>query len=158
MPEQDYVVPGIVLEQYAKFDIKELYTIMHDWLVQRGYDFLEKQYVEEKNDIKAKWDAEKKIDDYTKFVIKISLKISNVQEVETPKRKLKQGDINIKFESYIQRDYEETWEKRPTHKFFRGLFDKYVVKGKFEDYEKKLKEETYHFYEDVKAFLKMPKF
>lgn len=159
MVEKDYIVPGIIIEQQAKFDLNELYKFLKDWFTSRNYDLFEKKYEELQGaNINTKWDAEKKIDDYTKFIISVKIKCTNIHDVKTAKRALKEGNINIKFESVIERDYEDRWEVRPSHKLIRGIFDKYVKKGQAEEYEEKLKKETYHIYEDTKAFLNMPRF
>jgi cysteine-rich repeat protein len=40
--------------------------------------------------------------------------------------------------NYIIKDYEGTWEKNPTMKFLRGVYEKFIVEGRIKQYEGKV--------------------
>lgn len=162
MAERDYIIPEILLKKEAIINIKDLYSLIKEWVVNRGYDLLEKEHhaksKEESKDLEIKLVAEKKVDDYTKFMIEVKIKGNNLREVILKKKKAIKGLISIKLESYLEKDYEDVWEVKPLPKFFRGLYDKFVLKNKFDKYSDELKKETYMLGDEIKAFLNLHKF
>lgn len=165
MAEIDYVVPGIVVEKRGVVNVSELYKVLKEWLEKRKYTIIEKEYTDEadyssseeeepkeKKKLAIKWKAEKEIDDYTRFVIEISLK-GNVEEISLKSRKAYKGVITISFESYMEQDYEDRFENSPLFKITRGIYDKFALKKKFSEYSKELKDETYDVYYETKAYL-----
>lgn len=161
MAEYDYVVRDIEVKKKGEYDLKELYTTLKDWLNEHGYDIIEKEYedlLETGKDLRIKWKAMKKLDDYTQFVIEVTIKVKDWKEVEAEAHKLVSGNLEIKFESYFEKDYEERWELRPLQKFMRGVFDKFVLRSKWERLEKDLKEETFQLRDLSKQFLDLIKY
>jgi hypothetical protein len=162
MSEIDYVVRDLKISQKAQFNMVELYRTLKSWLEINRYIFYERLYedVLKKNEksVKIKWEGHKYIDDYTKFVISISLKLTDYEIIETKKEKLVDGKISISFEATIETDYEEKWEKRPIWVFIRALSDKYFTNKKRKKFEKELKDDTYDLYNKTKTFLNLYKF
>ena len=155
MSEKDYVVPGIVTEKKGVVEIREVYRVLKKWLEKRGYVIIEKKYsdeIREEKSISIGWEAEKEVDDYTRFVIKVSLK-GKGEEVKLKKKDAFKGVVSVKFESWLEQDYEERWEASPIFKFFRGMFDKYALSKRFNRYAEELKEDTYDIYQEIKSFL-----
>lgn len=161
MAETDYVIPEILITKEAVINLKELYSLIKEWFVKKDYYLLEKEHHaksgEGHKDLEIKLVGEKKVDDYTKFVIEVKIKGTNIKEVMLKKKKSIEGAISIKLESYLMKDYEDIWEVRPLPKFFRGLYDKFVLKSKFEIYSEELKKETYMISDEIKAFLDLHK-
>ncbi len=165
MAEINYVVRDLKLSHEGVFDLKELYKLMKGWFNLHKFDFYEKEYFDvlktDAKDIKLKWEVERKIDDYTKFVIETDIKINDHRIVEVKKgdkkAKLSSGGLIIKFTSYLRQDYQEKWEG-PVKKFVRGLYDKFIYKERYERYEEEIKEETYNIFNEVKAYLNLQKF
>ena len=154
MSEVDYVIPELKIGKEGVFDLKEVYNLVNTFLLQRGHDVTEKEHAyDEKGSLKIKWEAERKVDDYTKFCIEVTITGSGVKDVELKKKKALSGKFSIKLESYLKKDYEDTWEQRPIQKFLRGLYDKFIIGSKFDKYAKELKEETYALYNEVKSYL-----
>jgi hypothetical protein len=160
MSEVDYVIPEIVIEKEGFIDLQELYSLLKEYLVKRRYDLIEKEhhFKESSSNLEIKWDSFKKVDDYTKFHIEIAIKGSNIKETTSKKHKGVSGTFKIKFESYLEKDYEEIFENRPISKFFRTVYDKFIIKTRFDAYNAELKEETYLVYNEAKAFLNIKKF
>ncbi|MDP6642153.1 MAG: hypothetical protein QGF74_02120 [Candidatus Nanoarchaeia archaeon] len=160
MAEIDYVIPAIKIEQKATFNFADLYRLLKSWFDLHSYDFFEKEYIDvlkeggEKSD-SIKWEAEKKIDDYIKFHIEIRLKLSDVVNVQTKEAMACKGVCSLKFESFIQKDYEDLWERNFFLKFSRALYDHFIMKAKYDRYADELKKETYEVFNQAKSFLNL---
>jgi hypothetical protein len=160
MVEEDNVFKGKV-KQEGLFEFKELYKFCHFYLVDRGYKLIEKEYSEKivpngKN-IDIKWEAKRKISDYFRFKINFAFKIIGMTEVEVQKEgyktKMNKGQAEIKIDGVLEKDYEHRWEDNPFYKFLRTTYDRYIIKTRIDEYEKKLLEEIDEMIAEIKAFL-----
>ncbi len=159
MSEIDYIILGIKVEKKAIFNMADLYKVMKKWFLDNNYEFIEKEYIDiAKTNLSIKWVAEKKIDDYTKFVIEVRIKTQGLKIVTVKHKKSNKGKISAKFESYLEKDYEDSWETNPISKFLRSIYDKFALKSKFDQYSGQLKEETYAVFNETKAYLNLHKF
>ena len=156
MPEYDYIVTNLTVEQEGRFDLQELYAFAKNWILKRQYDLSEKEYkttqTEKGNLLRIKWWAFKKVDDYTKFNYDILFLGSNLKKLASKDHEIVEGTLFIEIESYIEKDYEEIWGKSPVTQFLREVFDKLFLRGKFGQYETELKEESYAFRDALKRF------
>lgn len=162
MAEQDKVFEGKV-KHTGLFNYKELYTFTYKWLIDEGYKVDEKVYSEKVTpggkELDIDWEASKKVSDYFKFVIKAKWKILGMTSVdaEDPNTKksikLEKGQIEIKVTAVLVKDYEHRWENTAFLKFLRGVYDRYLVRARIEDYEKKIFGEADEFIAQTKAFL-----
>ena len=70
----------------------------------------------------------------------MSWKILGMKSIEVQrdgkKVKMNSGVVEIKFSAVLVKDYENRWEDAPVWKFLRGVYDKYLIRGRIEDYEK----------------------
>ena len=154
MTEFDYVVYEIKVAKEGVFDLKEVYKIIKEFFTQKDYYLIEKeQSFSDNGTLKVKWEGSRKVDDYTEFVIEVTISGSGVKEVKLKNKDSFSGNFSIKFESNMKKDYEEKWENSPIPKFFRGLYDKFIIGSKFDRYSKDLKEETYALYNEVKSYI-----
>src|SRR3989338_11379589 len=167
MSERDVIAKGLKLKQKSIFDMDELYKLMFKWFSTHNYDFQEKEYIEKvqgdgSKSLEIGWMSYRKISDYIKFRIDIKfliLGLTTVEiEVDRMKRKTNSGDIEMRFDAYIETDYEGKWESQPITKFFREFYNKYIIKGRMEGYEVQLHEELYELMGEIKAFLNLYKF
>ncbi|MBI2107228.1 hypothetical protein HYT57_04540 [Candidatus Woesearchaeota archaeon] len=162
MAETDYVISGIMIKKAGLIDLRETYRLMKEWFFQRRYDFIEKEYndrdFEDGKNIFIKWSSEKKVDDYTKMIIDVTLRGAKLEDVKVGNKSLLKGNVSILFESYVYKDYEDNWEKNPVSKFIREIFDKFLVKQHFDKIHKDLKAETYAIFDEVKKYLKAVKY
>src|SRR3989344_2169771 len=63
-------------------------------------------------------------------------------------------DTKIKFESTIEYDYQEKWSGKSIYsKFFRDVYDKYVMGYKQDKLAKQIKEETYIVFNNLRDSL-----
>ena len=161
MPEKD-IIFKTKIKHKGVFNFSELYRILHDWLLDQNYDVNEKAYKElivagGARDIEVEWEATKKVSDYFKFEIKSKLRIfgmTNVEvEIDGEKQKMNKGQLELDVACAIMKDYELTWEKRPSLKFLRGLYDKYLIKDRSIQFENKIIAEMDEFVAQAKSFL-----
>jgi hypothetical protein len=163
MAEEKNVFKG-KLKHSGMFDFKELYKFCYSfWKENKEYFITEKAYSEkvgaEGKEIEIEWEAMKKVSDYFILAAKIKWRIQGfkVEEAEREGKKIKinKGDLEISVESKLVRDYEGKWEASPTSKFFRGIYDKYIIKNKIDEMEDKLFGDCDEFLAQVKAFLSL---
>lgn len=162
MSEQDYIVKELKISQSAQFNMIELYKTLKAWFEINRYGFFEKDYEDvikkQRKSVKIVWEGQKEIDDYTRYVIMVKLKLDNYQIIEAKREKIVDGKITISFESLIESDYEEKWEDRPIWKFIRSVSDKYFTAKKRGKFEKEVEEDTRDLFHRVKTFLNLYKF
>jgi len=158
--ESDNVFKGKIKDSTI-FDFKELYEFMYHWLVDEGYDVIEKKYTEKMDargkELEIEWNAYKKVSDYFRFRINVRWYINSLVDVEVEengkKRKMNKGTIEIKFAADLEKDYEHRWENNPIAKFLRNVYDRYVIRGRIEYYEGRIFSETDELIAQVKSFL-----
>ena len=106
--------------------------------------------------------AEKKINDYYKFKIKVNFFVIGLKEVEVEKAgvkvKMDTGDIEITIRSYIISDWEGRWENSPVLKFLKGVYDKYLMRSFYQELKVRIYEEAYKFENELKAFFNLSRF
>ena len=65
------------------------------------------------------------------------------------------GLIEISFSVILEKDYEERWENQPFWKFMRGIYDRYIIRTRIEDYGKKAILELNELINQCKDFLEL---
>src|SRR3989344_4579548 len=94
---------------------------------------------------------------YFRNEIKLKYIIVGLKSVEVEKDgkrvKSNSGTLEINFTGTLIKDYQSTWEKNPTMKFLRGVYDRYIVEGTIEKYEIKLFGDVEDLAEQMKSFL-----
>ncbi len=167
MSEIDYVVTDLKVSQKAIFDMQQLLNLLKSWSTSHKYKFSEKFYQDiekeqEAKDIKIEVQCERTATDYLLYMIKFKLSVKDIKNVQITnhnrKLKLNAGTVELSFESFIKKDYMDKLENKPVLKFFRAIYDKFMIGDKLKDHEKELKDETYEFYNEVKSFLNLYKF
>ena len=160
MAEKDTVFSG-KLKQKGIFDFKDIYAFTYDWLVSEGYKVTEKVYSEEitgdSKKIEIEWQAKKKISDYFQFLVKVRWMVLGLKNVEVQREgkkiKMNSGQVEIKIAGVLIKDYEHKWEDAPIWKFFRGIYDRYIVRTRIEQYEERLLEEVNEYVAQAKSLL-----
>jgi len=160
MSELDKIYQGKT-KYLGIFDFKEFYRFCYDWLVDHEYLVEERTYSEKikptGKEIGIDWICRRKISDYFRFVLKIHwlvLAMTNVEVTKEGKKlTLNKGQPEIGVVGYLEKDYEHRWEATALSKFMRGLYDRYIIKGRIEKYEEKIIEEVDEFIAQAKSFL-----
>jgi hypothetical protein len=160
MAEKDIVFSGKI-KQTGIFDFKEFYRFCYVWLVDKNYFVQEKTYSEKitptGKEVEIAWDCSKKISDYFKFILQIRWRILGMKDVEVEKESAKitmnKGQPEVKVTAILEKDYEHRWESNAFVKFLRGVYDRYIIRGRIESYEDKIHSEADEFLAQAKAFL-----
>ena len=72
---------------------------------------------------------------------------------EGKKVKMNSGVLEINFQAVLEKDYEDRWESKPIFKFLRGVYDKYIIRNRIDQYEDKIVGEILELIDQSKAFL-----
>ena len=157
MPEIDYVVVDLDVEWDGKVDLKELYSVLKSSLLRKKYDLTEKEYhitqTAEGDKLRIKWNAFRKVDDYTKFNIDFLVIGKRLKKVTTKNKVLVEGYLYFNTEAYLEKDYENVWHENATSAFVREVIDKFVLRSKFDKLSNELKDDAYSLRDSVKKFL-----
>lgn len=160
MAEKDKIYQS-KLKHAGIFNFKDFYNFVYDWYSDEGYIIIENSYSEKSagdaKEMTIKWIVYKKISDYFKFEIKINWFITEMRPIEVQKEgkkvKMNSGIIELKIYALLYKDYENRWEDTPVFKFLRGLYDRYIIRSRIDEYEDKLTEDTEESRLQMKAFL-----
>ncbi len=156
-----------ITEGKAKFDglfvFKDVYNFVYSLLRDSKYDVSEPAYSEkttpEGKEIQIRWEARRKISDYFRFTLVVDWLVLGLTAVEAEKAgarvKMNKGSVEVKITAFIDKDYEERWETNAIAKFFRGIYDRYVVRSRIERYEEKMAVEVDELIAQLKSFLAM---
>ena len=160
MAEIEFVVPvnkPLRVIEDAVFNMHDLYKHIRSWLDNHNYITFEKEYrdwmKEEGRSATIKLAPWRKVDDYTKYHIDIKIKFKNLKEVETKTGIMNKGEVNIKIESFLEKDYEDRWENNFMSRFMRSLYDYFFMTGKIDLYKKELLDDSYDLFNEIKSFL-----
>ena len=146
------------------FNFSDLYNFCFQWLQDEGYTNLAEESYQEKlsdigKEIKIKWIAKKKVTDYFRNIIELKWQIIGLVDAEiergNKKEKTNKGDLRMDFSADLEKDYENRWADKPIWKFFRGVYDKYIIRTTIDEYEDRLTAKAVSFVSDIKAFLQL---
>ena len=161
MAEKDKIFSSKV-KYGGLMDFKEFYKFCYQWLTEEtGLDVAEEKYAEkisgDAKDIDVIWRGEREITDYFKFEVKITFKIIHLTkaEITQDRRKIKMdnGSVQVDVKGTLVRDYDGKFEKNSMQKFMRGIYEKWVIASRIEEYEDKLVSDCNEFLDQAKAFL-----
>lgn len=105
------------------------------------------------------WEATRKISDYFRFNLKIDWRIIGMQSVDVEDKNtgkkvgMNKGNPEIKITAVLEKDYEGRWEGHTFYKFLRGVYDRYIIRTRIEQYEIKIFQEADELLAQVKSFL-----
>ena len=161
MAEKDNIFSSKV-KYGGLMDFKEFYKFCYQWLTEEtGLDVAEGKYAEkisgDAKDIDVEWVGGRKITDYFKFEVKIAFKIIHLTKAEITqdrkKIKMDNGTVEVGVKGTLVRDYDGKFEKNSMQKFMRGIYEKWVIASRIEEYEGKLISDCNEFLDQAKAFL-----
>jgi len=144
------------------FSFPDLYRFCYDWLTdETQLDIVEEKYAEklmgESKNIEVVWKGSREVTDYFKYEIKINFRILGMTKIEInqggAKISTNKGYVEIKVSGTLVRDYKGKFEKSAIQKFFRSIYDKWVIPARIEQYEGKLIGGCDQFLNQAKAYL-----
>jgi len=152
------------LKKVGIFDFKDFYKFCYQWVVEEignWTTFSEDKYSEKikpkGKEIDVEWNGTKKITDYFRFDIKVVFEVKYLNEIEIVEKgkkiKTNEGEVKLKVEGYLVRDYDGKFEKTASLKFLRSLYEKWVIKSRVDQFEGKVFGDCNEFLSQAKAWL-----
>ena len=144
------------------FSFKDFYKFCYEWLTEETeLDIVESLYSEkitgDSKEILITWKGSKKLTDYFKFEMTVDFVIRKLKEVEISKGDIKirsnKGDVKIKVKGTLVRDYEGKFERSGFQKFLRGIYEKWVITSRIEQFENSIIGSCDEFLSQAKAYL-----
>jgi len=144
------------------FSFRDFYKFCYDWLTEEfGWAVAEEKYVEkiggDAKDIEVEWAFSKKVTDYFKYKGKVKFKIDQLKEVEVvqggAKIKTNSGTAELSIKGILQRDYEGKFDRGATRKFMRGVYEKWVIPSRIDEFEDRIANQCDEFLGQAKAYL-----
>ncbi len=163
MAEKDVIIKE-KLKYTGYGDFKDIYNYAHDWLRGELYSVTEDNYGEKvkgnSKELDIAWKASKKLTDYFKVEIDVKWKVLGMEDVEVEidgkkKKTNKFAEIKIELKGTLIKDHTNQWNKSATIKFFKEIYNKYVIPARTDQMEDKIKDEVIDFKEEMKAFLEL---
>ena len=168
MAQIDYITPVKTISKTLTYNQKDLYKFLMKWFSEKHYDVLETDYAEKLVDgsktYHFKWMNEKRIEEFTKLIIKIDFNAKAqdvVIETSEGKRKAQKGEVTIKFKGFVNKDVEDerSLSKRPPERaLLAAIYEKFIAKRKMARYDEQLKSDLDAIIKDVKTYLKAHKY
>jgi hypothetical protein len=161
MAEKDKIFDSKI-KNAGIFNFPDFYKFCYDWLVdETQMDIQEEKYIEklsgDSKNVDVVWNCTRKVTDYFKFQIKVSYRILGLKKVEIQrdgvKEKTNEGSVELKVGGTLIRDYDGKFEGKPFLKFLRGIYEKWVIPSRINEYEGKLIGDCDEFLTQAKAFL-----
>lgn len=162
MAERDQIAKEKV-EYSGLMDFPAIYSFAHSWFKQEGYGVNEDKYSEkvsgEKRDINIEWKATKKISDYFKVEFKVGFEISDLTEVQVEidgqKKKMNKGKIVVEITGTLVKDHESKWESSPFQRFWRDVYNKFIIPGRISAVEGMVAGKLVDFKDQIKNLLEL---
>ena len=158
----------VILKENVKYsgygDFKNLYSYAHDWIKQEGYNLIEEKYVEKvkgsSKDLEIVWKASKPVSDYFKIEMDLKWRVLGLEDVEVEidgkKKKMNKFiEVGIDIKGTLIKDYQNHWNKSATTKFFKELYNKFVIPSRTQDMQEKVEKAVQDFKEEMKALLEL---
>lgn len=163
MAEKDVILKEkIKYAGYGKF--ADAYSYAHDWLKQEQYTVIEEQYTEKvkgsSKELDIIWKATKQITDYFKIELDLKWKILGLEDVEVEidgkKKKMnKWAELGIDVKGSLVKDYKNEWNKSATTKFFKEIYNKFVIPSRTEQMKNEVEKIVQDFKEEMKALFEL---
>jgi len=167
-------VPGVTIKHKDYFHMKDMYEIMHEWLIDEGWatradeTFPERFYYQRETQKAGRelwifWRLEKfpynTYNSYYKFFLDIDFHIILMKDVEVVRHGLKykthHGEPEIRFTSNVIMDWQGKWAKNWFLKHVHEAFRKRIFWKELDTHKRELYRETYRFQEMLKTYLKL---
>lgn len=173
--EQDYMDAATFRVKFKDyFHLKNLYIMMHQWLIENTYatlemeDFPETFYLQRETqqagrEIWVWWRMEKDPpthgSSYYKYVMDVDMKVILLRDVEVihqgKKFKTNWGQPEIKIWARLVADYDHKWRKHWFLKNVNDVFHKRIFHHELEMHKIEFYREAYRFQEAIKTYLKL---
>ncbi len=148
-------------EYTGNFDYPEAYIQFYEWFKDEKYVVIETKYSEkikpDGKEVEFKWTARRELTDY--FFLQMDLKFEvkrmvDVEvEIEGKKKKMNKGIFKIELTGALIKDPRSEWETSNFYKKLREVYNKYIIAGRVDQMEDRIKEDSIAFKESFKSVL-----
>ncbi len=144
------------------FSFKDFYKFCYDYLTEElGFTVEESKYAEKisgtSKGIDIEWKGKTKVDDYFRYDIKTVFQILGLNNVEIQqdgkKIKTNKGSVEVKMKGQLVLDYKGEYATKPLTRFFRRIYEKWIIPSTVEKMEDKLIADCDEFLSQGKAYL-----
>ena len=158
-------VQQLIIRYKGLFDFDGLYNLMVRWLKARRYWFKETDYKHKVPgpygaEKEIYWMAEKKINDYIGYTIKMYTHLFEINDVEVikdgEKKRLMNARLEIYFDAWVTVDFEKRMERSKIWAALADVYYKYFLKEDLESiHHDTLYYRLFRLHNLVKEFLDM---
>ena len=150
------------------FHMKNLYYFMYDWLVQQEWEPRKDEEFHEiflgqnesapgGSELWWYWRPNKVINNYLRWVLNVNVHVILLRSVEIMKDgekfKTNWGEVEIILSSWVETDYQGTWQNHSILKHFEEVYRDRLYKDDIGRQKDKVIHETYRFQKAIKDFL-----
>ena len=163
MSEKDSVIKE-KLKYAGLVNFKGTYAFAHDWLKGEGFSVTEELYTEkiagDAKELEIKWKATKMITDYFKIDLSLKWKILGMKnvdvEIDGKKKSInKVAELSIEIKGELEKDWSSKWNANAMNKFFKEIYQKFVIPGRTLEKKIEVKKVVQDFKEEMKALLEL---
>ena len=161
MPEKETVFSSQITYS-GIFSFQDFYRFCYDWLTEEvGMQIIEDKYSEklagDSKNINVTWRCEKKITDYFRFDAKVTFIVNSLKKIEITnggqKVDTNKGMIRVRVEGILVRDYLGKFETSAFNKFLRGVYEKWIITSRVEEFKERIIKYSDEFLLQSKAYL-----
>lgn len=140
----------------------DFYKFCYEWLRdETGLLLSENKYVEkisgDSKNIDIEWNGYRNLTDYFRFEAKATFRVIGLTNVEiadgAKKTKTNKGSVELEIKGSLVRDYDGKFEKNAFQKFLRGIYEKFVIAARIEQFQEKINNDCDEFLAQAKAYL-----
>ncbi len=152
-----------IIRYKGVFDLNELYKIVHDWLISRGYQVHESKYKSIALQTGGKersfdWNAHRKVTEFVMYWINLHFQFQDLMEVEVIKdgkpKKFVRGLILIRIQHKLEFDFGERMGRNKINMSMVNFLTKIMWKKKIDTlWEDKLRFKCYELMNIIKETL-----
>jgi len=168
MPIYDKVVKDININFKDVFHLKNLYKVIHDWIIQEGFgpdkDMEVLYYQWDKQTAGTEhwiwWRTERESGDkYLKYRIDVDMHTLGITKAEVVvgghKMKTNTGEVDVHITGYMVYDYEDKWKKSKFLSMFHDFYRKRIKKETYTDLEENFIFDVYRLHAHIKQYLEL---
>lgn len=160
---EKFILIKEVLEHTGIYGFSEMYEYLYRWFKEESYGVIEEKYNEKVSgttrDISVEWKCGKTLSDYFKVEISVKMEAGGISDVEVEvdgkKKKMNKGRLRIELKGTLIRDPDSKWDASPFFRFLRDVYNKYVIPGRVDTMEDKVKDDIRDVKESLKSFLEL---
>lgn len=160
---KDFVIFDDFIDYEGPFEVRKLYELIENFIYNHHYDTHEKRNYERRNEdgryLEIELEPNKTVSNYIKLHLNIRIIVRDIIDIDIEekgeKKTIQQGDLSIRFRSFILKDRGSSWERNPSLFFLRHMVDKFVYKMHIGMYQDEVKNDTHLLQDNIRKFLNL---